>query len=151
MTQENQGLDLNLDLGAAEAGTVILDQEQGEVVDAEFQVTPDHQPSQESEAVLQSADSSSTSDPGQTESLEQNSPEKPPIDPRAEMARQIEELQKEVADQACEVARRAGGLKSAKKEFDGLVEELRDLERRFEAGDYGLAFNPAKAAGDAGD
>ena len=79
--------------------------------------------------------------------------ETPKLDPRAEMARQIGELQKEVADQAVEVARRVSGAKSAKKEFDGLVEELRDLESRFERGDYGLCFDPAKSAGDpvAGD
>lgn len=108
----------------------------------------DLEPAEAVEGPAEKSPEGSSSDPAPAVNLEQNPPEAAPVDPRAEMARQIEELQKEVADQACEVARRAGGLKSAKKEFDGLVEELRDLERRFESGDYGLAFDPSKSAGD---
>lgn len=111
------------DLTAADQGVVVSEGEpeaEGELVDAEFTVTPD---------------------------------EVPKLDPRTEMARQIDELKAEVADQAVEVMRRDGLLKFAKKELSVMVEELRDLKSRFERGDYGLCFDPAKSAGDpaAGD
>lgn len=71
-------------------------------------------------------------------------------DAKAEMARQIREMKSDVADQACEVSRREASLKSANKDFKAMVEELRDLESRFNAGDYGLPFTPGAAAGDQG-
>ena len=106
------------DLTAADEGVVVSEGEpeaEGELVDAEFTVTPD---------------------------------EVPKLDPRTEMARQIDELKAAVADQAVEVMRRDGLLKFAKKELSVMVEELRDLKSRFDRGDYGLCFDPAKSAGD---
>jgi hypothetical protein len=137
MTQELQELsELNLDLSSESAVAVAEPQtgEPGEVIDAEFQV----------EQPPESGPASSISDSETAVPVDLA----PKVDPRSEMVLQIESLQREVADQACEVSRLAGVMKSAKKEFDGLVEELRDLERRFESGDYGLAFDPAKSAGD---
>ncbi len=71
-------------------------------------------------------------------------------DPRAQLEKEIQEQQIEVANLAVSHSRKQSEAKSVKKELDLAVEDLRDMEGRLERGEYSLPFTGLAGEGGAG-